>query len=147
MTSDELIAWFRQNNVLVWGGNVAEPEGFQGNISRTCIYKCEHKLKEKITVSNTLQAATYPFMAIIALQSSSRSYGTSKMSVVDRIEGPATPAEVIQHFENVNQRYGRALNRMRHEREQREMERRLRQEQDQAYRESLRADQEKVNVP
>lgn len=68
------------------------------------------------------------------------------MSVVDRIEGPATPSIVIRRFENAMQRYGTTLNRMRLERDQREMERRLRQEQDQAYRESLRADQEKVRI-
>ncbi|KAI7848935.1 hypothetical protein BDC45DRAFT_547078 [Circinella umbellata] len=114
----------REKNVLVWGGNVRESEAFQ--------------------VSSTLQATTYPFMAIITLQSGSRSSsGSLKMSVVDRIEGPASPETVIHRCDIVMQRHGQTLNRMRMERDQREMERRLRQEQDQAYRESLKADQEK----
>ncbi|KAI9489078.1 hypothetical protein BDB00DRAFT_845121 [Zychaea mexicana] len=124
MTSEELVNYLREKNVLVWGGNVRESEAFQ--------------------VSSTLQATTYPFMAIIALQqSSSTSSGSLKMTVVDRIEGPASPSTVIRRFDTVMQRHGNTLNRMRMERDQREMERRLRQEQDQAYRESLKADQEK----
>ncbi|KAI9259668.1 hypothetical protein BDA99DRAFT_513889 [Phascolomyces articulosus] len=123
LSSEELVDHMRQKNVLVWGGNVRESEAFQ--------------------VSSTLQATTYPFLAIITLQSSTSSSGSLKMSVVDRIEGPATPSTIIRRFDTVMQRHGGTLNRMRMERDQREMERRLRQEQDQAYRESLKADQEK----
>ena len=83
-------------------------------------------------------------MAIITLQSGSgSSSGSLKMSVVDRIEGSASPETVMRRFDTVMQRHGQTLNRMRMERDQREMERRLRQEQDQAYLESLKADQEK----
>ncbi|KAI8143367.1 thioredoxin-like protein [Fennellomyces sp. T-0311] len=124
LTSEELVNYVNEKNILVWGGNVREAEAFQ--------------------VSSTLQATTYPFMAIITLQSpNSSSTGSLKMSVVDRIEGPASPSTVIRRFDTVIQRHGGALNRLRMERDQREMERRLRQEQDQAYRESLKADQEK----
>ncbi|KAI9320646.1 thioredoxin-like protein [Dichotomocladium elegans] len=123
LSSEELINYIRQNNILVWGGNVHESEGFQ--------------------VSSTLQATMYPFMAIIALQASSPSSASVKMAVVDRIEGRATAPGVIRRLEAVAQRHGATLNRLRMERDQREMERRVRQEQDQAYRESLKADQEK----
>lgn len=96
-------------------------------------------------VSNTLQATMYPFMAIITLQSSNNSSSRAmKMSVVDRIEGLADVSTIIRRFDTMIQRYGGAINRLRMERDQRDMERRLREEQDRAYLESLKADQEKV---
>ncbi|KAI7876546.1 hypothetical protein K492DRAFT_135209, partial [Lichtheimia hyalospora FSU 10163] len=124
LTSTELIDYLQQKNVLVWGGNVRESEAFQ--------------------VSSTLQATMYPFMAIIALQSSNNSSSRSmKMSVVDRIEGLTDVSTVIRRFDTMIQRHGGAINRLRMERDQRDMERRLREEQDKAYLESLKADQEK----
>jgi FAS-associated factor 2 len=68
------------------------------------------------------------------------------MSVVDRIEGPASAETVIRRIQTVQQRFGPALDRVKREREEREMDRMLRSEQDRAYQESLKADQEKVSV-
>ncbi|KAI8098458.1 uncharacterized protein BX664DRAFT_254298, partial [Halteromyces radiatus] len=117
-----LIHFLQSKDILVWGGNVGQVEGYQ--------------------VSCTLQATTFPFMAVIALHSGSSS-STPKMSVVDRMEGPMPPATLIQRLEATIRRHGSILNRMKMERDQRDMERRLREEQDQAYLESLKADQEK----
>lgn len=100
-----------------------------------------------ILVSCTLQATTYPFLAVIALQQSSSSTSSSpKMTVVERLEGPITPATLMQRLDSTIQRHGTVLNRLKMERDQREMERRLREEQDRAYHESLKADQEKVII-
>ncbi|GAA5810379.1 hypothetical protein MFLAVUS_003800 [Mucor flavus] len=120
LTHADLLSFLNTQQVLVWGGNVRYTEAFQ--------------------VSNTLQATTYPFLAIIALQTNN---GTQKMSVIDRLEGPVTPAVVIRRFEAAVARIGPQLDQLRNEREQRERERALRQQQDQAYRDSLLADQEK----
>lgn len=88
----------------------------------------------------------YPFMAIIALQSSNNASSRAmKMSVVDRVEGLTDVSTIIRRFDTMIQRYGGAINRLRMERDQRDMERRLREEQDRAYLESLKADQEKVH--
>ncbi|CAO3590914.1 unnamed protein product [Absidia cylindrospora] len=114
--------FIQSKDILVWGGNVAQVEAYQ--------------------VSCTLQATTYPFMAVIALQSGS-SRSAPKMSVVDRLEGPIASATLIQRLDATIQRYGTVMNRMKMERDQREMERRLREDQDKAYQESLKADQEK----
>ncbi|KAG2179929.1 hypothetical protein INT43_003716 [Umbelopsis isabellina] len=124
LTSGELINYLRENNIITWGGNVRETEGYQ--------------------VSTTLQATTYPFVAIITLQRPGGSLtATPKMTVVDRIEGLNNAATVIRRLGNAKERYGPALERMRREREERDMERSLRDEQDRAYQESLKADQEK----
>lgn len=116
LSQSDLLEFLHQHQVVVWGGNVRYTEAYQ--------------------VSHTLQATTYPFLAIVALQ-------TNKMSVMDRIEGPVTSAGIIRRFESVIARIGPSLNHLRMEREQRELERRLRQEQDNAYKSSLLADQEK----
>lgn len=95
-------------------------------------------------VAGTLQATTYPFMAIIALQQMGGNNGL-RMTVVDRIEGTSSSATIIQRLERANRRHSAGMNRLRMERDQRDMERRLREEQDRAYRESLKADQAKVH--
>ena len=96
-------------------------------------------------MSDALKATTYPFMALIALQSSLSS-STPAMAMIDRIEGPAHPEELITQVKMAMDRHGEVLNRLRNERNQREMERKLRDDQDKAYRESLKADQEKVHL-
>lgn len=116
LTNAEVLDFLNHQGVIVWGGNVRNTEAYQ--------------------VSNTLQATTYPFLAMIALQN-------NKMAVIDRMEGPITPASLIRRMESVIARVGPSLNALRMEREQRELERRLRQEQDNAYQSSLLADQEK----
>ncbi|ORZ14517.1 hypothetical protein BCR42DRAFT_329118 [Absidia repens] len=121
LTNEDLIEFIQSKNMLVWAGNVGQSEAHQ--------------------VSCTLQATTYPFMAVIALHSAGGS--APKMSVVDRLEGPIPPATLIQRLDITVQRHGAVMNRMKMERDQRDMERRLREEQDQAYLESLKADQEK----
>ncbi|CAO3696648.1 unnamed protein product [Umbelopsis ramanniana] len=124
LTSEELITFVRENNILTWGGNVRETEGYQ--------------------VSTTLQATTYPFIAVITLQFPGGAVNaTPKMTVVDRIEGVNDATTVVRRLQSAKERYGPGLDRMRREKEEREMERSLRDEQDRAYRESLKADQEK----
>ncbi|KAG1472325.1 hypothetical protein G6F56_001605 [Rhizopus delemar] len=126
LTSPELIDFLRQNHAIVWGGNVRRTEAFQ--------------------VSNILEATTYPFIAIIALQILSSNPLSPTLSVVDRIEGPTTSAAVIRRFQNAITRTEANMSRMRQEREIRErraQEQDLRREQERAYDESLRIDRER----
>ncbi|CEP17205.1 hypothetical protein [Parasitella parasitica] len=123
LTDMDLLDFLHHHQVIVWGGNVRYTEAYQ--------------------VSSTLQATTYPFLAIIALQQTN---GTSKMAVLDRIEGPVPASSVIRRFEAVIARAGPLLDRLRMELLQRANERRLRQQQDQAYRDSLAADQRKQEL-
>lgn len=121
-TSDRLVNFIRDKNILVWAGNVRETEA--------------HK------VSYTLQASTYPFMALIALQGAS----TPKMTVIERIEGACHPEELVSQIDIAMDRHGAVVNRLLNERQQREMERQLRVDQDAAYHESLKQDQEKARL-
>ncbi|KAL0072882.1 hypothetical protein J3Q64DRAFT_1823780 [Phycomyces blakesleeanus] len=122
LSSDELSTFLNNNNILVWGGNVRNTEANR--------------------VSNTLHATTYPFAAAIALQPPVGP-SASAMTVLERFEGFNSPADLIAKWEAVLQRHGGGLNRLKMERDQRDLERRLRQEQDKAYHDSLKADQEK----
>lgn len=97
-----------------------------------------------VSVSYTLQASTYPFLALIALQKPLGA-STPKMTVIERMEGPCRAEELVSQIDAAIDRHGAVVNRLKNEREQREMERRLREDQDRAYRESLKADQEKVS--
>ena len=94
-------------------------------------------------VSYTLGATTYPFLALIALQKSIGN-ATPKMTVIERIEGPSHPEELISQIEHAIDRHGTVVNRLKNERDQREFERQLVKDQDAAYHQSLKADQEKV---
>ncbi|KAF9973260.1 hypothetical protein BGZ73_003486 [Actinomortierella ambigua] len=122
LTNSELVGYLRSNDYLVWGGNVAEVEAFQ--------------------VATTLQTARYPFIGVIAL--SQDGYGSAKMVLIDRIEGPNTPQQIIQRLTQLQARHSAALNRLRAERREREVSRQLRQQQDDAYQQSLQADREKA---
>lgn len=95
-------------------------------------------------VSYALKATTYPFIALIALQTSLGS-STPKMTVIERIEGPSHPAEFISQIEIAIDRQGAVVNRLKTERSQRDMERQLLKDQDAAYHQSLKVDQEKVH--
>ncbi|KAI8997387.1 UBX domain-containing protein [Pilobolus umbonatus] len=114
--------FIKDKNILLWGGDVREGEA--------------HK------VSYALKASTYPFMALIALQNTLGS-SSPKMTVIERIEGPSHPEELISQIEIAIDRHGAVVNRLKNEKNQREMERQLRDDQDRAYKESLKADQEK----
>ncbi|KAI8385686.1 hypothetical protein BD560DRAFT_322045 [Blakeslea trispora] len=128
LTDPELLEFLHQQQVIVWGGNVKYTEAYQ--------------------VSNLLQATTYPFLAIIAIQppsssSSSTSSHSQKMAVIDRIESYTSPTMIVRRFEQAMARVGPSLTHLRQQREQQEVERLLREEQERAYQESLRADQAK----
>ncbi|KAL9555494.1 hypothetical protein MBANPS3_002341 [Mucor bainieri] len=122
LTSDRFVDFVRDRNILVWAGNVRETEA--------------HK------VSYTLQASTYPFMALIALQGSS----TPKMTVIERIEGTCHPEELVSQIEIAMDRHGAVVNRLLNERREREMERQLLVDQDAAFNESLKQDREKARL-
>lgn len=68
----------------------------------------------------------------------------SRMMIADRVEGLQPLDQIITSFETTMNRVGHVILQRRFEREAREAERRMRQEQDEAYQASLRADQEKA---
>ncbi|KAF9934714.1 hypothetical protein FBU30_000572 [Linnemannia zychae] len=124
LTDIDLLNYLRVNDFIVWGGNVKETEGFQ--------------------VATTLQTVRYPFIGVIALSQPTAGSSATKMVLVDRLEGPSTAEQVIQRLTQQVTRQSAALERLRADRREREMAREIRQQQDDAYQQSLRADREKA---
>ena len=94
-------------------------------------------LPSNLTVSLALRESTYPFLALIVLRD-------NKMTVVQRIAGPVQPQDLVDRLTRVMSETEAYLVAMRHERQQRDQTNTLRQQQDEAYHESLRQDREKV---
>ncbi|KAJ3151654.1 FAS-associated factor 2 [Geranomyces michiganensis] len=114
----DLASELTSRNVLFWAGDVRNGEAFQA--------------------ANVLGATAYPFLAIIAPQP-----GTSRLAVVHRKEGKCTAADIIASLASVTQRMDPEVATLRAEREAREQTRSIREQQDEAYQASLRADKEK----
>ncbi|KAI9022241.1 hypothetical protein CLU79DRAFT_178167 [Phycomyces nitens] len=130
LTSEHLIDTLQRMDFLVWVGNVSDPEAFQ--------------------VSSVLQATTYPFIAALSFPVPSNTSTTNNetttpqsLNVVDRMEGLTAPEDIVRRLSVVHERHVPVYTRLRAERDRVELERRLRQEQERAYQESLWADQEK----
>ncbi|KAJ9068530.1 UBX domain-containing protein 10 [Entomophthora muscae] len=124
LASPELVSFFVENDLLFWGGNVNYTEGYQ--------------------VSVALQCSGFPFLALVSLRPRSSETGGYKMSVIDRLEGLATPEEVKRKISSQISRINPLLGALRFERAEQEASRSLREQQDQAYQQSLMADQEKA---
>ena len=106
-------------NVIVWGCSVETPEGYR--------------------VSQALRESGYPFLALIVLRQ-------NKMMVVGRVEECMDPEPLCERLQVVirdNEAYIVAANA---ERAERSMNAEIRQEQDAAFQETLRQDQERERL-
>ncbi|XP_070534832.1 FAS-associated factor 2-like [Ptychodera flava] len=107
---------FINSQMLFWAASVSTPEGYR--------------------VSLTLRGSIYPLLTFIVLRD-------NKMTVVARIQGPISGEDLIERLGQIMEDNEGALTATRMEREERNHTHILRQEQDAAYLESLRADEEK----
>lgn len=121
----EVLQDFINDNFIAWASNIKYPQGFQ--------------------VNNILGATSYPYMAVLCCNpvGSMRELSSSNVGVVDRIEGMISTDDLMARLFHAIDGFGHLLNGARLERERREVDRRLRQEQDDAYRHSLAEDEEK----
>ncbi|KAK0723710.1 hypothetical protein B0T21DRAFT_294166 [Apiosordaria backusii] len=109
------------NNIILWGGNVADPEAHQ--------------------VANEYSCVEYPFSCLVCLTPKE---GSTRMGIVKRLAGPMTPAAYIAGLQDAITKYSPDLNRARAERAAQELARNLRNEQDSAYERSLARDRERA---
>uniref|UniRef100_T1JCR2 UBX domain-containing protein n=1 Tax=Strigamia maritima TaxID=126957 RepID=T1JCR2_STRMM len=103
-------------NTLFWACSVRSPEGYR--------------------VSQALRENSYPFLAVIVLRE-------NRMTVVARIEGIMKPVELLTRLRQVLSENEGSLIAARADRHERNLNQTIRQQQDEAYLESLKADQEK----
>lgn len=116
ITNREFIELINTENLIFWACSLDYPEGYKA--------------------FQSLKASTYPFFALIGLKN-------NKMIVMKKIEGAQTLESVISKLKSAidNNVYSLILARM--ERQERDMASMIRAQQDAAFEESLRADQEK----
>ena len=107
------------SNFLFWGGNVVHQEPFR--------------------IFNSLDGTRFPFLAVVALIE-------NRMSVVGRIQGVFTCERIIERLKQIVEVAEPSLVVARNERLERTANQRIREEQDAAYQESLRQDQEKQRL-
>ena len=102
-------------NFICWGCSVNRQEGYR--------------------VSEALRESTYPFLAIIVLRQ-------NRMVVVGRQEGGIQPAPLLQWMEKTIRDYEAFIVAARADRDERNFNREIRSEQEAAFEETLRQDQE-----
>lgn len=113
-----------------------DPEVINYINTNMLFWACSVTTSEGYRVSQALRENGYPFLAVIVLHD-------GRMTVVGRLEGPVEPRELIARLRTIVSDNEVALIAARAERVERNFNQTLRQQQDQAYMESLRADQEK----
>ncbi|KAH8117059.1 hypothetical protein DFH11DRAFT_1578994 [Phellopilus nigrolimitatus] len=133
----------KSNNFLVWGGDVRDYEASQA--------------------AQKLGATTYPFVAFVGLQPRSGSRGSTSspvLTVLSRHQGPSTPADAGTSLSSLGPTSARALcehltssllprvspflGRLRSAHVERLTQRRLREEQDEAFARAAQADRERL---
>lgn len=113
----EVISEFLNENFLIWGANINNAEGYK--------------------TSNVLGASSYPFIAVVTHNT------IGGMTILDRIEGNIQAEALMLRLSIVLENHGPSLLQARFENEERETNRRIREEQDDAYNQALREDQER----
>ncbi|PTU23025.1 hypothetical protein P175DRAFT_0432040 [Aspergillus ochraceoroseus IBT 24754] len=110
-----------QNNLVVWGGNVQDSEAFQ--------------------VSNSIRCTKFPFAALIV---HTPNVSSTAMSVIARISGTTSAAELVEKLRSAISQNREPLERLRATRAEQQASRSLREQQDSAYERSLAIDRERA---
>lgn len=126
LLSPLVLDFIKEHNILVWGGNVSNSEAYQ--------------------VANAAGATKFPFVGLVALQSKTRETpeGTTasspKLSVVAKSQGLVSPEKLVSKFAEQVDKLEPTLISIRAERQQQELSRVIREQQDSAYQASLQRD-------
>eukprot|EP01135_Chromosphaera_perkinsii_P007218 Nk52_evm26s745 gene=Nk52_evmTU26s745 len=118
---------------------VANPQFIEYVNSKFLFWGGDVRYQEAFRVYNSLDGIKFPFLAVIALVD-------NRMVVVGRLQGLLSTERVIERLTQIVDRTEPALVVARRETEERNMNQMIRQEQDAAYLESLRQDQEKKRL-
>ncbi|KAK4222343.1 UBX domain-containing protein 10 [Podospora fimiseda] len=110
-----------ENNIIIWGGNVTDPEAHQ--------------------VASEYSCTVYPFSCLVCLTPKE---GSTRMGIVKRCSGPMTPADYVKELRSAIDRYAPELAAVRADKRAQEHARNLRSEQDSAYERSLALDRERA---
>ncbi len=118
---------------------MTNPDLIQFLQMNTVFWACSKNLPEGQKVFSALKARRCPFLGIIV-------YKRARMTLVSKIEGPASAAELLLQINAIFSENEAELIVARQEKEERNETLLIRQMQDQAYEESLKADREKARL-
>lgn len=116
--SDPQVVDYVTQQMLFWGCSVSRPEGYR--------------------VSEALRESSYPFLAVIVLRQ-------NRMVVVGRQEGYIAGPDLLAWLEKVIREFEAFIVAARVDRDERNFNREIRSEQEAAFAETLRQDQEREN--
>lgn len=119
LSSNEVRQQISDSNIIFWGCSVSLPEGHR--------------------VSQALRENTYPFLAMIVLRQ-------HRMVVVGRQEGITQAESLVTWIRNTITEYEAFIVAARAERDERNLDRALRNQQEEEYAETLRRDQEREQM-
>jgi len=120
LVATETVSGFLNDHFIVWANDIRSPEGYR--------------------LSQSLEASSFPFMAVVT-----NNYAGG-MTMLDKWEGMINTEELMTRLTNILERHGQILTNARIEHETRDFDRRIREEQEEAYQESLLADQERERM-
>lgn len=115
---DSTFTNFVNENMIVWGGQVFDPEAYG--------------------LSSQLSVTSYPFLALVVCQSA------RSVQIADRLQGIVDLEDVINRLRNVSGIYSAIIERSRLETERRAEAIRLREQQDREYQESIEAERREI---
>lgn len=152
LTDPELLRALAGEGILCWGGDVRERDAYLGALRVALLFASAPLMcsfPHARTVGKTIQYHALPCIAFLALQPSSSPVSTSspRMAIITRLEGPtacAAPAVLAHLTTIVLPRVSPFLARLRAQAASRDAERRIREEQDRAYRAAALKDTERV---
>ena len=116
LSNDAVKGELETSNIILWGCSVSRTEGYK--------------------VSQALRETSYPFLAMIVLRQ-------HRMVVVSRQEGSLVPEAMVEWIRNTVTEYEAFIVAARTDRDERNFDRELRNQQEAEFAESLRRDQER----
>lgn len=123
MLDPRVVAFFKRPDIVVWAGNVKESEAYQ--------------------VATGLEVTRFPFGAVIAPSPKSPTSPVLVMTVLSKLRGEMNAGAFISTIEEKMETHQPKLLALVLDKQERELSRRLREEQDSAYQKSLAADRER----
>lgn len=123
LLAEPMLDFLNRSDMVLWAGNVKNSEAYQ--------------------VANGLQATSFPFVCLIAPSPKTPTSNLLVMSVLTRIKGMTDPNRLLSILEEKVETHQPKLMSLVLDKQERDMSRRLREEQDSAYERSLAADRER----
>ncbi|KAJ4360539.1 UBX domain-containing protein 10 [Didymosphaeria variabile] len=123
LLSQEVVDFIRNpdNNIILWAGNVQDPEAYQ--------------------VSTSLNCTKFPFAGLIV---HTPQVSSTAMGIATRITGPTPPTQFISKLRQAIQTHSEPLTRVRAQRAEQQTTRNIREQQNSAYERSLAIDRERA---